>query len=84
MDHKLKCCSKISKCVLYRHLRVNLQQQEMASLSSDRLCEEPPFTYYCVDLLGSFVTKEGHKELKGYGALFTCLSSRAIHTETVA
>ena len=56
----------------------------MASLSSDRLSEEPPFTYYCVDLLGSFVTKEGYKELKGYGALFTCLSSRAIHTETVA
>ena len=31
-----------------------------------------------------FVTKEGRKELKRYGASFTCLSSRAIHIETVA
>ena len=55
----------------------------MASLPSDRLCEEPPFTYCGVDLFGSFVTKEDRKKLKCYGALFTCLSSRSIHIETV-
>ena len=56
----------------------------ISNLPSDRLCEEPPFTYCDVDLFGSFVTKEGCKELKHYGALFTCLSSRATHIETVA
>ena len=53
--------SYISKCVTYRHLRGNLQQQKMASLSSDRSCDEPPFTYCGVDLFGSFVTKEDRK-----------------------
>ena len=76
--------SYISKCVTCRHLRGNFQQQKMASLPSDRLCEEPPFTYCGVYLFGPFVTKEGCKELKRYEALFTCLSSRAIHIETVA
>ena len=56
----------------------------MASLPSDRLCEEPPFTYCGVDLFGPFATKEGRKELKHYGALFICLSSRAIHIKTAA
>ena len=55
----------------------------MASLPRDRLCEESAFTYCSVDLFGPFVIKEGRKELKLYGALFTCLSSRAIHIETV-
>ena len=55
----------------------------MACLPSDRLCEGPPFTYCGVDLFGSFVIKEGRKELKSYGPLFTCLSSRAIHIETI-
>ena len=76
--------SYISKCVTCRHLRGNFQQQKMASLPSDRLCEEPPFTYCGVYLFGPLVTKEGCKELKRYEALFTCLSSRAIHIETVA
>ena len=76
--------SYILKCVTSRHLRGNFQQQKMTSLPSDRLSEEPPFTYCGVDLSGPFVTKEGRKELKRYGALFTCLSSRAIHIETVA
>ena len=75
--------SYILKCVTCRHLRGNLQQQKMVSLPSDRLCEEPPFTYCGVNLFGPFVIKEGCKELKCYGALFTCLSSRAIHIETV-
>ena len=42
----------------------------------------PPFTYCAVDLFGPFIIKEGRKELKRYGVLFTCLSSRAIYLET--
>ena len=73
--------SFISRCVACRRLRGNFQLQKMASLPKDRMCEEPPFTYCSVDLFGPFIVKEGRKELKRYGTLFTCLSSRAIHIE---
>ena len=47
------------------------------------MSEEPPFTYCGVDLFGSFLVKDGRKEVKRYGALYTCLSSRATHIEVV-
>ena len=56
----------------------------MTSLPCDRLCGEPPFTYCGVDPFGAFLTKDGFKELKLYGAFMTYLSSRAIHIDTVA
>ena len=55
----------------------------MADLPKERMSEEPPFTYCGVDLFGSFLVKDGRKEVKRYGALYTCLSSRAIHIEVV-
>ena len=53
----------------------------MADLPEDRLTPAPPFTYVGVDYFGPYVTKEGRKERKRYGALFTCLVSRAVHIE---
>ena len=32
-------------------------------------------------MFGPFIIKEGRKELKRYGAMFTCLASRAVHIE---
>lgn len=34
-----------------------------------------------MDCFGPFYVKEGRKELKRYGLLFTCLCSRAVHIE---
>ena len=68
----------ILKCVRCKQLRRRLQQQKMADLPKERMSEEPPFTYCGVDLFGSFLVKDGWKEVKTYGALYTCLSSRAI------
>lgn len=53
----------------------------MADLPSDRLEPTPPFTYCAVDYFGPWMIKEGRKELKRYGVLFTCLFSKAIHLE---
>ena len=53
----------------------------MAELPRRRVTDSPPFTYCGVDMFGRFIIKEGRKELNRYGAMFTCLASRAVHTE---
>lgn len=74
----------ISKCVKCRRYRGAPQGQKMADLPADRLEENPPFTYSAADYFGPFYIKEGRRELKRYGVLFTCMSSRAVHLETAA
>ena len=56
---------------------------KIADFPKERMSEEPPFRYCGVDLLGSFLVKDGQKEVKRYGALHTYLSSRAIHIQAV-
>ena len=53
----------------------------MANLPESRLEPAPPFTYCVVDYFGPWLVKEGRKEVKRYGALFTCMASRAVHLE---
>ena len=72
----------ITRCVTCRRLRGTVSEQKMADLPVDRLQPAPPFTFCGVDYFGPFYIKDGRKELKRYGVLFTCLSSRAIHLET--
>ena len=74
----------ISKCVICRKFRGKIQEQRMSDLPMDRVQPESPFTYSGVDLFGPFYIKEGRRESKRYGVLFTCMSSRAIHLETAA
>ena len=76
--------SIIYHCVKCRSLRGSSGAQKMADLPSERISCEPPFTYCGVDMFGPFTVKEGRKEHKRYCALFTCLSSRAIHIEVTA
>ena len=54
----------------------------MSDLPSDRLEATSPFVYCAVDYFGPWLIREGRKELKRYGGLFTCLSCRAVHLET--
>ena len=53
----------------------------MADVPEDRLEPSPPFTFSAVDYFGPWFVKEGRKQLKGYGVLFTCLCCRSIHLE---
>ena len=53
----------------------------MAKLLSSRAEPAPQFSYCAVGYFGPWHIKEGRKEVKKYGALFTCLASRAIHIE---
>ena len=72
----------ISKCVVCRRLRGTTGEQKMADLPEERITAAPPFTYCGVDLFGPFQIKQGRKEVKRYGVLFTCLASRGVHIET--
>ena len=74
----------VSKCVTCRKLRGSVQEQRMAELPPDRLEPAPHFTNCAVDYFGPFVIKEGRRELKQYGVLFTCMASRAVHIEVAA
>ena len=72
----------VSKCTICRRFRAPPQVQKVADLPQDRTEPAPPFTYSAVDYFGPFFIKEGRREVKRYGVLFTCMSSRAIHIET--
>ncbi|XP_068225182.1 uncharacterized protein [Palaemon carinicauda] len=69
-------------CVTYSKLKEPALSQKMADLPADRLEPSPPFSNVGIDLFGPYYIREGRKELKGYGVIFTCLVSRLIHIET--
>ncbi|KAI7805752.1 hypothetical protein IRJ41_018562 [Triplophysa rosa] len=73
--------SVIYHCVKCRRFRRHPEEQRMADLPRERMETTPPFTYSGMDCFGPFYVKEGRKELKRYGLLFTCLCSRAVHIE---
>ena len=76
--------SHIFQCVTCRRLRSSTSEQKMADLPEDRTDPPPPpppFTYCGVDCFGPFYNREGRKEHKRYGLLFTCMASRAVHIE---
>lgn len=52
-------------------------------MTEEGTSDTAPFAFIVMDMFSPFVTKEGRKELKRYGAVFTCLSSRAIRLEAV-
>ena len=73
----------ISKCLKCRILRGKCSNPRMANLPSDRINPCPPFTYCGIDMFAPFVIRERRSDLKRYGIIFTCLSSRAVHFESV-
>ena len=59
-------------------------EQQMASLPADRVTpDEPPFTNIGIDLFGLIMVKQRRSQVKRYGCIFTCLTSRAVHIEIV-
>ncbi|XP_061882235.1 uncharacterized protein LOC133633659 [Entelurus aequoreus] len=72
----------ISKCVVCRRVRGKTGEQKMASLPQERILPDlPPFTNVGLDYFGPITVKRGRSLVKRYGALFTCMSSRAVHLE---
>ena len=69
-------------CVLCRRWHGTAVQQKMADLPLNRITPDlPPFTHTGLDYFGPIEVKRGRSKVKRYGALFTCLATRAIHLE---
>ena len=73
--------SVLFNCIICCKLRGKMGEQIMADLPQDRFEQTPPFTYCAVDMFGPFVVKVKCSDMKHYGAMFTCLASRAVHIE---
>ena len=74
----------ISKCVICRRLQTPPMEQKMSDLPAERSRIDPPFSYTGVDFFGPYSIKRGRTTVKRYGAIFTCLASRAVHIEIAA
>lgn len=80
--------SKIQQCIKCKKLRGGMCFQKMADLPEDRLTPCAPFTSVGVDCFGPWQvttrrTRGGQANNKRWAALFTCLTSRAVHIEVL-
>lgn len=71
----------IRNCSICARLRGRPCEQRMADLPPERIEASPPFTHVGMDCFGPVTVKNGRKETKRYGLLFTCMCSRAVHIE---
>ncbi len=63
-------------------VRGKIVEQKMADLPKERLqADLPLFSNVGVDYFGPFEIKRGRSQVKRYGVVFTCMTSRAIHLE---
>ncbi|CAH8287249.1 unnamed protein product [Heterobilharzia americana] len=72
----------IRKCIECRRLKAALGQQMMAPLPVCRVQKG----WFCfssvgIDYFGPLMVRQGRREEKRYGCVFTCLQTRAIHLE---
>ena len=74
----------VRNCIRCKRMNAPLQQQQMSDLPTERLVAgKPPFTYIGIDVFGPFATKLNRSQVKRWGCLFTCLTTRAIHIEVL-
>ena len=81
--------SIIKTCVICQKLRGKPVTPKMADLPLDRLEETPPFTNSGVDMFGPFIITDGANTRRNaatkkvWGLLFICMTTRAVHIESV-
>ena len=74
----------VKSCILCRKYAPVRLQVPMAPLPRDRITRSLPFEVVGVDFTGPvYIVNPGGKVIKGYIALFTCATIRAVHLELV-
>ena len=71
----------LRSCAPCKRLRGKPMEQKMSDLPEARVSQSEPFTMVGCDAFGPFHVKNGRKQCKRYGLIFTCLYSRAVHLE---
>lgn len=79
---------ELNSCVVCKKLRGRMLNQFMADLPADRTITSPPFTNVGFDVFGPWLIRTrklrgGAANMKRWGLVLTCLSSRAIHIEVL-
>ena len=75
--------SVLNACVVCKRYFGRPLEQKMADLPPKRVNPSSPFTHVGVDCFGPFTVKRGRTEVKRWGCIFTCLSTRALHIESL-
>jgi len=74
----------LKACVTCRRSNWKGTYQRQASLPQERVTpREAPFTSTGVDCFGPFLSKQGRKQFKRWGCIFTCVTTRAVHLEVL-
>ena len=72
----------INNCLVCRKVKAKCLTQKMSDLPPARMqIFDPPFSHTGVDFFGPLLVKQGRSNVKRYGCIFTCLTTRAIHLE---
>ena len=72
------------KCLTCRKLHATPNRQIMSNLRPERITPGKPVFYYTgVDVFGPYYVKNARSEIKRYGCVFTCMTTRAIHIEVL-
>ncbi|XP_073964437.1 uncharacterized protein [Choristoneura fumiferana] len=75
-------CAKCQWCRTHKAVPTTLP---MGDLPPERItAHQPPFTAAACDYFGPFMVTIGRRHEKRWGALFTCLTTRAVHLELAA
>ena len=82
-------CKVLSTCLLCKHTRSMPKPQLMGNLPKEIITVfKPPFTITEIDCFGPVNIRQykrtrasNKKQIKRYGVIFTCLTTRAVHLE---
>ncbi|XP_042870976.1 uncharacterized protein LOC122252530 [Penaeus japonicus] len=74
----------LKECFVCRKVNSKPATQRQGDLPIERVLPGgPPFIHTGVDCFGPFPVSYMRRTMKRYGCIFTCLSSRAVHIETL-
>lgn len=74
----------VNQCIVCKKAKARACRQIMGDLPAERTRPAAPFEFTAVDLFGPYHVRDDIKKratMKVWGVVFSCMSSRAIHTE---